>query len=81
MPIPIRQFWHRVAGSRTYHATDSRWYETGKAICGRIVRAYVYRSGDPAKWEGAEHEMLATYPRSYGKVSACKHCMRKVEVK
>ena len=72
------QFWHRNAGSHIYHADKPDYSWHGRALCGAdIGRAFMYRSGDPASWKGAECEEITHFPRKYGAARACGHCVKR----
>lgn len=72
-------FFRRKAGATVYHADRKDWVESGRSVCGVAIGiGYVYRSGDPATWQGTECEQLSHYPRRYGQTRPCAHCVARL---
>ena len=66
--------WYRNAGSKVYHKAAEDYVRTGKGICGAdIGRPYVFTESPV----DGQPKLLADYPRKWGTVSRCKHCVRK----
>ena len=62
----MSQSWYRNCGSKIYHAAESGWIRTGRAICGRDIRRPGYVADSVA-------EVLQSL-----RAEPCKACLRKV---